>query len=144
MLALIVAVINLFAQAFAGTWTCHSNGAEVPWAISSAPGSAWATVRWSNQTNADGGIAYVGYVEPNKQWIYEDFHYDGSYAVNTSSGPSDDTWTWQGTYYLGQRVMHGVVIWKRSSPERIDRTFEVLANGKATPTGGDYCTKSSP
>ena len=144
MLAPVLAVVSLFAQAFGGMWTCHSNGADVPWVIAPAPGSAWTTVRWSNQSNADGGIAYVGYVEPNKQWVYEDFHYDGSYAVNTSEGPHDNQWSWSGTYYLGQRTMHGQVIWKLASPARIERTFIVVDNGKATPSGADYCTKTTP
>ena len=141
MLAVFFAVISLFAQAFGGTWTCHSGGYTVPWVIAPAPAQAWTTVRWASQSSAQGGIAYVGYVGASRHWIYEDFHYDGSYAVNTSGGPVDGTWTWQGTYYVGKRVMHGQVLWKRSSADRIDRTFVVLANGKTTPSGKDFCTK---
>lgn len=144
MLGLILAVMSLFAQAFAGAWTCHEQGTNVPWSISTAPGSAWTIVRWGSQTDAGGGIAFVGYVEPNQQWIYEDFHYDGSYATNTSSGPKDSVWTWAGTYYNGQAVMHGVVTWKLTGPTRIDRTFASVSNGKTTPSGADYCTKLIP
>ena len=142
-MGILLAAVSLFAQAFGGTWTCHSQGFEVPWVIAPAPAAAWTTVRWSNQTNANGGIAYVGYIAPTRQWVYEDFHYDGSYAMNTSPGPRNATWTWTGTYYLGQRTMHGKVLWKLSSPDRIDRTFIVTANGVSKPSGGDYCTKTT-
>jgi len=138
----ILAAAGIFMQAFGGVWTCHSQGHDVPWTISSAPGSSWTTVRWAAQNSAEGGIAYVGRLDAPPHWIYEDFHYDGSYATNTSAGPSGGTWTWQGTYYLGNRVLHGQVLWKRSSPQRIDRTFMVIASGKATKTGADYCTKT--
>lgn len=143
MLSVILGVMGLFAQTFGGTWTCHSQGAGYPWIIASAPGGAWTSVRWANQTNADGGIAYVGYVEPNKQWIYEDFHYDGSYAINTSDGPHGNVWTWAGTYFNGQNTQHGQVVWKLSSATRIDRTFVQIVNGKAAPpAASDYCVKA--
>lgn len=140
MLAALSMAAGLFAQAFAGSWTCHSQGTNVAWSIDPAPGSAWTTVRWGDQTSSQGGIAYVGYVSAAHHWIYEDFHYDGSYATNTSGGPQHGWWTWQGTYYLGSRRMHGQVLWRRSSRMRIDRTFVVLANGKATPSAHDFCT----
>ena len=144
MTAAAVIALSLFAQAFSGTWTCHDGGFDVPWVIGGAPGASWTTVRWADQQSARGGIAYVGYIAPQKQWVYEDFHYDGSYSMNTSPGPADDTWTWSGTYYMGAQTLHGKVLWKLSSPQRIDRTFERSDGGKTTPTGSDYCTKVSP
>ncbi len=98
-------------------------------------------MRWGDQSSARGGIAYVGYVEAKKQWIYEDFHYDGSYAVNASGGPKSNAWTWIGTFYTGNQIMHGAVVWKLTSPARIDRTFERRAARGFKPTGSDYCTK---
>ncbi len=142
MLAELSMAAGLFAQTFSGSWTCHSQGTDVPWSIAYAPGSNWTTVRWSDQSSDRGGIAYVGYIPALRHWIYEDFHYDGSYAVNTSDGPQNGTWTWEGTFYTGERTMHGRILWKLSSPARIDRTFMVLAGGKATPSGADYCTKN--
>ena len=141
MVAVLLGALSLFAQAFSGTWTCHSRGAEIPWVIAPAPGSAWTTVRWADQTSERGGTAYVGYIPAQKQWIYEDFHYDGSYAINSSPGPQNNVWTWTGTYYLTDQTMHGQVLWQLTSANRIDRTFKATINGKPQ-SSGDYCTKN--
>jgi hypothetical protein len=126
MIALVLASLSLFAQAFDGSWTCTGG---YPWHIAPAPGSGWTVVQWGPRTAA-GGTAYVGYVPKQNQWIYEDFHGDGSYATNTSPGPVDGAWPWTGIYFTGSDTDHGTVIWQRTSAKRIDRTFKVSVNGK--------------
>lgn len=153
MLAVLVATMNLFAQTFAGTWTCHVNvpatsdhparSFTTDWSIQSAPGDKWAVVRWGPQDSGNGGIAYVGYVPSENDWAYQDFHYDGTYGVTTSSGPDKDgVWTWAGGgYYTPTGILHGEIKWKPTSSTRIDRTYYKLDNGNPTQTGSDYCTK---
>ncbi len=126
MIAILLAALSLFAQAFDGSWTCTGG---YHWHISPAPGAGWTIVQWGPRT-ADGGTAYVGYVPKMRAWIYEDFHGDGSYAINTSQGPSGGAWTWSGTYDTGGVADHGTVIWQKTSPNRIDRTFKFSVNGK--------------
>lgn len=143
MLAVLVATVNLFVQAFAGTWTCHDKAATTQWSIQSAPGDKWAVVRWGPQ-DGSGGIAYVGYVPTENNWAYQDFHYDGTYGVTTSAGPDKDgTWTWAGGgYYTPGGILKGEVKWKPTSATRIDRTFYKLDGDKLEQTGADYCTKT--
>ncbi len=153
MLALLLAAVNLFAQAFAGSWTCHGNVLAMgdhparsytsEWSIEYAPGEKWAVVKWGQQDGANGGIAYVGYVPSQNDWAYQDFHYDGSFGVTTSAGPDkDNVWTWAGgAYYTETGILHGTATWKLVSPTRIERTFERVAEGKPEPAGSDYCTK---
>lgn len=153
MLAVLIAAVNLFAQTFAGTWTCHvsvpatsdhpSRSFTSEWSIQSAPGDKWAVVRWGPQDSGNGGVAYVGYVPTENDWAYQDFHYDGSYGVTTSAGPDKDgVWTWAGGgYYTTGGILHGEIKWKPTSSTRIDRTYYKLDNGSPTQTGSDYCTK---
>jgi hypothetical protein len=77
-----------------------------------------------------GSARDVGYVAKQQAWIYQDFHGDGSYATDTSPGPVDGAWTWSGTYFGGAVANKGVVSWKRTNAERIDRTFKFSVNGK--------------
>jgi hypothetical protein len=117
VLLLAAVVANAFLSAFAGSWTCtpHLPGVVTPpqshWTIAAAPRSTWATVRWSSR--GESGTAFVGYLPAQQQWIYEDFHSDGSFASNTSSGPQTGTWTWNGTFTSPQRVQHGAIAWQR-------------------------------
>lgn len=155
MIAVLLATINLFAQTFAGSWTCHqaipaANGHAAhtissEWKIAPAPGEKWTVVKWGPQDGTSGGVAYVGFVPGENDWAYQDFHYDGTYGVTTSSGPDKDgLWTWAGGgYYTPDGIMHGQVTWKASTPTRIDREFFSMVDGKAKPTGSDYCTKHS-
>jgi hypothetical protein len=153
MIAILVAAVNLFAQTFAGMWTCHmtspaasdrpAHAMATDWDIQPAPGDHWTVVRWGAQDGAAGGVAYVGYVPSQNDWAYQDFHYDGSYGVSTSAGPDKDgLWTWAGgAYYTENGILHGVVTWKLASPTRIERTFSRVIDGKADAPISDYCTK---
>lgn len=141
---LTVLAANAFLQMFGGNWTCSGS---VPWSITAAPGGEWARVTWGDQHAKDGGIAYVGYLPQEKQWVYQDFHYDGSFALTTSKGPDGSSWTWAGGgYYTKDAVLHGMVVWRLASPSLIERTFTVLdAKGIPDPAHHpqtDRCTKT--
>lgn len=140
-MTLLLAVIGAFAQAFAGTWTCHSApNQNVPWVITQSPGETWTSVRWGDQESATGGIAYVGYVESLHTWVYRDFHYDGAYADITGTNTGNQ-WRWTGPYYAGGRTLNGDIVWTLTSHDRIDREFRSLQNGKLTPGGRDFCVR---
>ncbi|HLI97020.1 MAG TPA: hypothetical protein VKT72_13205 [Candidatus Baltobacteraceae bacterium] len=153
MIALLVAAVNLFGQTFAGTWTCHTSipatsdhparSFSTDWDIQAAPGDHWTVVHWGSQVGENGGVAYVGYVPTQNDWAYQDFHYDGSYAVSTSAGPDKDgVWTWAGgAYYTENGIQHGVVTWKLASSTRIERSFTRVVDGKSDPPVSDYCSK---
>lgn len=141
---LAVLAANAFLQMFGGNWTCSGN---VPWNITAAPGGTWTRVEWGDQRSKTGGIAYVGYVPQEKQWVYQDFHYDGSFALTTSKGPDGATWTWAGGgYYTKDAVLHGKIVWRLASPTLIERTFTALddkgAPESTDPPQIDHCTKS--
>jgi hypothetical protein len=118
MLVLAAAVSSAFLSMFGGAWACtpHVPGVvSAPvsaWTIAAAPSSAWTTVHWS--ARGASGTAFVGYVAPEKTWIYEDFHSDGALSQNTAAAPQNGVWTWIGTYTTPQRVTHGAVQWKRT------------------------------
>ena len=153
MVAVLVAAVNLFTQAFAGSWTCHGGMAATgnrpartfttEWNIQSAPGEKWTIVRWGEQDGPNGGVAYVGFVPTQNDWAYQDFHYDGSFGVSTSAGPDKgNVWTWAGgAYYTEAGIQHGIATWKLASPTRIERSFQRLTDGKPEPAGSDYCSK---
>lgn len=113
-----VLALNAFLSAFAGTWTCTPQlpggvrASTSTWTIAAAPKSSWAVVHWSSR--GANGTAFVGYLAPDAQWIYEDFHGDGSFATNTSSGPQGGIWTWSGSFTSSQRVQHGAIQWRRT------------------------------
>jgi hypothetical protein len=117
MLILAAVAANAFLSAFGGTWACtpHTPGVVAApvshWSIAQVPGSAWVVVHWN--ARAENGTAFVGYLVPDQQWIYDDFHSDGSLSANTSSGPQNGTWTWEGTFTTPQRVLHGAIQWRR-------------------------------
>lgn len=152
MLTVLVASIGLFAQMFSGVWMCaastpaqpgHQNSVlQTRWAITPAPGGNWTVVRWGSQNNATGGIAYVGYVPSEGDWIYQDFHYDGSYGLSTSKGSENGVWNWAGGgYYTKDAVLHGGVSWRLTKTGQIEQTFMQFTNGQSVPVGHDFCTK---
>lgn len=152
MVHLVLAAVSAFAQAFAGQW--HCSGATVAtaghpsvsfasdWHIAPVPGDAWTIVRWGNPGPA-GGVAYVGYIEARKQWIYEDFHGDGSFAQVHSDGPgAGNAWAWIGTYEHGVSTDRaGPITWRSVSESRFERTFAQMIGGKQVVTATDVCTK---
>lgn len=118
MLVVAAVVANLFLHAFAGTFACTPHvpgvaGAPVStWTIAAVPKSAWATVHWATRT--ENGTAFVGYLPPEKQWIYEDFHSDGGFGENSALPPINGVWTWTGTFTNADRTIHGASQWERA------------------------------
>jgi hypothetical protein len=118
VLVLAAVAANAFLSVFGGMWACtpHVPGVVAApvsrWSIARAPHSAWVVVHWATRAE-DGGTAYVGYLAADQDWIYDDFHTDGSFSANTSSGPQNGTWTWEGTFTTPQREQHGAVQWRR-------------------------------
>lgn len=136
---------------FLGNWTCSgtvpANGGHpastyhTPNRFALAPGSQWITNRWGPE-NPDGGIAYIGYVPGQKQWVYEDYHYDGSMARVTSPGLQDGKWIWSGPYYpAGGGVLHGRIVYVLRDKTRYDRIFEAPQGTGWHRLGGDTCTR---
>jgi len=138
---------NAFLSAFGGTWTCtpHLPGVtSAPastWTIAAEPDSAWIVVHWSARRAA--GTAYVGYLAPDAQWIYEDFHNDGSFGTNTSSGPQGNVWTWTGTFTSPQRVQHGAVQWRRERNE-FRQGFGRMLGTSFRETASATCRRATP
>lgn len=108
---------NAFLSAFGGTFVCTEHvlggrpAAVSHWSIAAQPNSSWDVVHWAS--GRDSGTALVGYLAPNSQWLYEDFHADGSFGTSTSAGPQNGVWTWAGAYTTSQRVLHGAIQWRR-------------------------------
>lgn len=119
MLVIAAVAANAFLAAFGGQWACTSHVPGVvaapatTWAVARAPRSSWVVVRWSSR--GENGTAFVGYLAPEQQWVYEDFRSDGSFSSSTTSGPQNGTWTWEGTFTTPQRMLHGAIQWRRES-----------------------------
>jgi hypothetical protein len=154
MFTALLASVGLFAQTFSGSWMCAASTPAQPghkavvtetrWDITSAPGGNWTIVRWGAQSNDTGGIAYVGYVPSEGDWIYEDFHYDGTYGLSTSKGAQAGIWSWAGGgYYTKDAVLHGGVTWRLTKAGQIEHTFVQFVDGSPVPRGHDLCTKQA-
>lgn len=135
---------NVFLSTFGGTWSCaaHVPGvAGAPpsaWTIAAVPNSQWVRVNWS--TRSERGTSMVGYVTLEKQWLYEDFHSDGSFSAYAAPAPSNGVWTWQGTYTNAQRTVHGASQWlrtgsgfKQSFGRMIGASFRETAYAQCSP-----------
>jgi hypothetical protein len=118
MLVLAAVAMNAFLSTFGGTWTCTpqlpavASGPVSTWRIQADPNSSWTVVRWSSRGYHS--TAFVGYLTPTAQWLYEEFRSDGSFSSNTSSGPQNGTWTWTGTFTSPEREQHGAIQWRRT------------------------------
>lgn len=118
MLLVAAIVANVFLRMFAGTFACTPHvpgvvGAPVStWTIAAVPKSTWSTVHWA--THSANGTAFVGYLPLEKQWIYEDFHSDGSLAENSAPAPANGVWTWSGALITPEHTVHGATQWQRS------------------------------
>jgi hypothetical protein len=137
---------------FVGTWVCSgtepgANGAapisyHTVNAFSKAPGGRWLINRWGAQTDASGGVAYIGYVSALKQWDYDDYHYDGGLALVTSPGLEDGRWIWTGPYFTPDgHELHGRIVYAIRSHDRYDRIFEAPDGGGWQRLGGDSCAR---
>jgi hypothetical protein len=146
ILAAAVAV-NAFLSAFGGTWACtpHVPGVvSAPvstWTIAAAPHSSWVVLHWAGRTA--NGTAFVGYLAPNAQWIYDDFHSDGSFSASTSSGPQNGTWTWDATFTTPERETHRAIQWRRDGAG-FRQGFGRLLGTSFRETAYTTCRKAKP
>lgn len=124
-MVLLAAISSLFLTTFGGVWTCTTHEpatqtapasvSRVAYSIGAAPGGNWTTVRWG--LAGGGGIAYVAYVPATKQWLYDDYHYDGSFFRDFSTGPdSKGVWRWYDSHdQLHMDMQDGPEEWQRLS-----------------------------
>jgi len=126
---------------FLGSWKCSGPGYVSVNTFSRAPGSRWIANHWGPK-GGQGGVAYIGFVPAQRQWIYEDFHDDGGYAQVTSPGLKDGSWTWTGPYYTPEgTVLHGRIVYAIESHDRYDRIFERPAGSGFQRTASDTCRR---
>ncbi|HUY40800.1 MAG TPA: hypothetical protein VMV82_04450 [Candidatus Dormibacteraeota bacterium] len=103
MLAL-ATVASLFLNAFGGHWDCvnHSRGqpaTRLSYVIAAGPGRHWTIVRWSVASTAEAGTAYVEYLPAIRVWMYDDYHDDGGFYRDFSTGPdARGVWRWYGSH----------------------------------------------
>ncbi len=141
LLAAAVTGSTAFFDDLHGTWNCSG----VTWTIAKAPGnSAWTTVTYG-KGDSIGGTAYVGWVPQLQRYVYRDFHNDGPIAELTSPAPTNDTWTWTGSYYPADGPIDTAahITWSYQAPDTLVRHFGKMQNGKYTELGSDRCTRSS-
>ena len=151
MLGLIVLTMSLFATAFGGTWTCAVHPPTTvkqphvlysTWRIAPAPGGRWTAVTWGTRAEP-GGLAYVGYDGARKLWIYDDYHFDGSFYRDFSTGPDrNGTWRWYGTadqWHLDRS--DGPVSWKRAGARAFIQTYRAMRAGKLRDFGYARCSR---
>ncbi len=140
---------SLFFTAFGGSWSCaaHAPAAKTarerifrtPWIVARAPGGDWTTVRWNGNR---GGIAYVAYVRALKMWLYDDYHYDGSFYRDFSTGPdAKGIWRWYDSHdQLHADPNGGPIEWQRVSATSFRQTYWSKENGKRVYHGYSLCT----
>ena len=137
---LAASVATSFIDDFKGTWLCGD--AKTKWTI--APyGDRWATVKWGDPANP-GGVAYVGYLDADNVFAYNDFHGDGAMARLTSPAPTNHSYHWTGSYYaVGQAKDDSAdIFWKLTPMGTIHRDFGQMVNGVRVPRGADECVKA--
>lgn len=147
------AILALFLHTFGGSWMCTTHAPKTTlspaqtyrseWKISAAPGGIWSIVRWG-ALGKHGGIAYVRYLTHQKLWVYDDYHYDGTFYRDFSSGPSTaGDWRWFGTndqVHVDSR--QGPVTWRLISPVLFRQTYRETRNGKVIDQGYADCMRS--
>jgi hypothetical protein len=114
---MLAVAVGAFLAAFGGTWTCtapatHGSARSLThWTIAAAPRGPWTRIVVTPV--GSGGVAYVGYLRHDRDWIYESFHDDGSFSTSVSPGPVDGVWTWRGTFTTPDGKRHDSVQWRR-------------------------------
>ncbi len=130
---------------FAGTWTCvhkADDGDQTStWTFAQPDAGNWFRLSYGVH-GTTGGNAVVGYLPVLRQWVYDDYHADGSYARETSAGFQDGKWTWSGTYYppQGAASIDGRVDWVVRGHDNFEMFFYPSRSSKA-PSGSQSCTR---
>jgi hypothetical protein len=135
---------NAFLDDFAGSWTCGNASYHSAWRIEPAPGkSEWAEVSYG-EPQAPAGIAFVGPIEQEKTYVYNDFHTDGSLARLSSPVAVDHVWIWTGTYYPQGKAADPTpyITWTLTPKGTIERHFAQRMQGKTIDRGSDTCSRT--
>lgn len=147
------AVLTLFLHTFAGSWTCTAHIPKTTstpaqtyrstWTIAAAPGDVWSVVRWG-PLGKNGGIAYVRFLTHEKRWLYDDYHYDGSFYRDFSTGPdAEGNWRWFGTSdQVHSDATQGPVTWRRISPTLFRQTYRETRSGALVDHGYSDCVRT--
>ncbi|MHB8179159.1 MAG: hypothetical protein ACYDA5_10485 [Vulcanimicrobiaceae bacterium] len=100
-------------------------------------------MRWG-PLGKNGGIAYVGFLSREKRWIYDDYHYDGAFFRDFSSGPgAKGNWRWFGTSdQVHVDPAQGPVTWRRTSPTQFRQTYRGSKNGRVVDYGYSDCVRT--
>ena len=110
--------------------------------ISPAPGNHWTLVRWRTAGGSESGTAYVEYVPALRLWMYDDYHDDGAFYRDFSSGPdAHGVWRW----YDAPDQRHidrndGPESWSRSGAVLRQR-YQGVKNGKLVTYGSAVCAQ---
>lgn len=147
VLAATTSVAAQFFADFAGTWICRSSHYTSYWSVASPAGNAWTIVTWGPDKSHVGGRAYVGWLPQKHQYVYDDFHNDGSLGRLHADAPIDHRYVWTGKYYAAgaKRVdRSGLITWKLAPSGTIERRFDRILDGRVIKQGNDTCTKASP
>ncbi len=130
---------STFAQAFLGIWDCAltipesatspQRTVQATWTFEQIAGTDWTRVTYASGGQT-GGFAIVGFLPQIGQWVYNDFHNDGSYAHLTAPN-ADNTWRWSGDYFApdGSVQTGSTNTWTLDSP-RNWRITVVHVSGK--------------
>lgn len=147
VLAATTSVATQFFDDFAGRWLCRSAHATSYWSIARPAGSAWTIVTWGADPNHAGGRAYVGWLAQKREYVYDDFHNDGSLAQLHAAAPSDHRYVWTGAYYAARARRadrSGRITWTLAPNGSIERRYARIVDARVVPQGNDTCTKTTP
>lgn len=136
---LAASIATSFLDDFKGSWLCGTQ--KTPWTIA-ASGDRWATVTYGEPEHPY-GVAYVGYLDAEKSFSYNDFHTDGGLARLTSPASENHTYHWTGVFYpVGkEKDTSADIYWKLSPKGTLVMEFGQMINGTRTPRGEQECTK---
>lgn len=144
VLAAATSVATQFFDDFGGTWSCGNATYHSYWSIDSPPGNYWTIVSWGADKEHVGGRAYVGWIPQTQEYVYEDFHNDGSYSQLHASAPAGHRYEWTGVYYAAgatQPDTSGDITWELTPKGTIERHFAQTVGGKRIDRGSDVCTR---
>ena len=133
-----------FFDDFGGTWNCANASYHSYWNIDSPDGNYWTIVSWGQDKDHIGGRAYVGYLPQTKQYVYNDFHNDGSFSQLHAAAPAGHRYEWTGSYYAAGAAAVDTsadITWELASNGTIERHFAQIVNGRRVERGSDTCTK---
>ena len=139
-LLLAASVATSFLDDFKGTWLCGDQ--KTPWTIAES-GDRWATVTYGASEHPY-GIAYVGYLDSEKSFVYNDFHSDGGFAQLSAPEPKNHIYHWTGTFFAVGKDKDPTtdIYWTKLKPDTFLMDFGQMINNMRTPRGSQKCVKA--